>query len=334
MNDLLRCRQIMAAGLALLAIVLSGAMATSYAQERASGAWSRAAPLPEGRTEIAVATDGRLIYVIGGFAQDAGGRRAAAPRAMYVYDPAGDRWSWLGDIPEGVNHTGLAVSGARLYIVGGFREASFEPVAAVHAYDISRKTWTRAADLPTARGALAVAIVDGRVHAIGGTDANRRSLTTHEIYDPANDSWRSAAPVPTARNHHAAGVIDGRIHVVGGRDGGDYELTVHEVYDPPTGQWRTAPPLPTGRSGIAAAVLDGALYVFGGETFGRQQRTFDDAERFMAATGRWQILPPMPTARHGLGAAAVGSSIYVIGGGPRPGFSFSAANERLMPAPR
>ena len=40
---------------------------------------------------------------------------------------------------------------------------------------------------------------------------------------------------------------------------------------------------------------------------------------------------PMPTARHGLGEAAVGQSIYVLSGGPKPGGTFSSANEVFTP---
>ena len=39
----------------------------------------------------------------------------------------------------------------------------------------------------------------------------------------------------------------------------------------------------------------------------------------------------MPTARHGLGAAMVGERIFVISGGPRPGGSYSRANEVFTP---
>ena len=39
----------------------------------------------------------------------------------------------------------------------------------------------------------------------------------------------------------------------------------------------------------------------------------------------------MPTSRHGLGAAALENRIFVISGGPRPGGSYSAANEVFTP---
>jgi hypothetical protein len=309
--------------------------------------WSFAAPLPEERTEVSATSDGVSLFLLGGFAaSDAPGQQARAPRGMWRYDPAADSWAPTGDLPEGVNHAGLVHFDGRLYLVGGFREATFSPVAAVRIFDIASGEWSEGAPLPTPRGAMAVAVVNGRIHAVGGNAAgpgavhehdahtltNDNSVGTHEVYDPATDSWERRAPMPTARNHHGAVGLSGRLHGVGGRADGDFEMTTHEVYDPTTDSWSAGAPLPTGRSGIAVVERDGRLYVFGGETFGQNARTFDDAERFDPVTGVWARLPPMPTARHGLGAARLGDWIHVVSGGPQPGFAFGSMHERLGPA--
>ena len=306
--------------------------------------WEVRAPVPEARTEVSVATDGSAIYLVGGFGPGEG-RRASAPRAMYAYDPAADRWTEAGEIPEGVNHAGFAARDGKLYLVGGFREATFSPSGAVRIYDHADRSWRDGAPMPTPRGALALAVLDGRIHAIGGNAARGsdlqphehgdaradNSVGTHEVYDPAADSWTRLPPLPTPRNHLGAAVLHGKIHVVGGRVPGDMELTAHEIYDPATGSWTTGPPLPTGRSGIAVVAHRERLYVFGGETVGWfSRKTFDEAERFDPMTSRWEVLPPMPTARHGLGAASFGEAIYVLSGGPEPGLAFGAANERLV----
>jgi N-acetylneuraminic acid mutarotase len=264
---------------------------------------------------------------------------------MFVYDPEEDSWSERGEIPEGVNHAGFVAVNDRLYIVGGYREATFEPVGAVHIYDVANQTWSQGASMPTPRGALAYTVLEGRIHTIGGTIAppedleegeegyrEDRSVGVHEVYDPTTDSWEQRAPMPTPRNHHAAAATDGRIYVTAGRASTNFTMTQTEVYDPETDRWRGAAPLPTGRSGVAAVALDGWIYLFGGETFDPgDERTFDAAERYDPQDDRWEVLPPMPSTRHGLGAAVVGSDIYVVSGGPEPGFSFGTANERLTP---
>jgi hypothetical protein len=310
------------------------------------GEWTQLTPMPEARTEVSVSAHDCLIYVVGGFAA-AGQQRASAPRAMWVYDPAADAWSSPGSIPVGVNHSGLVSLAGKLYLVGGFRENTFESVGDVHIYDVASGTWSQGAPMPTPRGAHATVVLKGRIHAIGGQAADAtvlapdqhhpgtdgRTLGTHEVYDPAANRWESRAPMPTARNHLGAAVVAGKIHAVAGRVGGDFTMTEHEVYDAATDSWSAAPPIPTGRSGIAVVELADRGYVFGGEMTGADGKTFDEAERFDPA-GHWAPLPRMPTARHGLGAAVVNGAIYVISGGPSPGFAFSGANERLIPKDR
>lgn len=330
---------------AALLAACAGACDTDAARD-AQGRWEARAPVPEARTEVSVAAAAdSLVYLLGGFGPGAR-RRAAAPRTMLAYDPRADRWAGAGEIPEGVNHAGLASVGDKLYLVGGFRENTFSPTGAVRIYDPVSRSWLDGAPMPTPRGALAVAVLDGRIHALGGNaeagarlDAHEHgasrddhSVATHEAYDPATDTWTRLAPMPTPRNHLGAAVVDGRIHAVGGRVNGDMELTTHEIYDPASDRWTTGAPLPTGRSGIAVVAHGGMVYVFGGETVRLLRRkTFDEAERYEPAAQRWERLPPMPTARHGLGAATLGGAIYVVSGGPEPGMAFGAANERLIP---
>lgn len=314
---------------ALLGLCLVAPLAAADVGE-AAGEWRRMAPLPEARTEVSVATDGARIFLAGGFKQT-GEEEATAPRRLFVYDPADDRWETLTELPRGVNHAGLEYHDGRLYLIGGYDEASFTPTDAFHIYDIDAERWRQGPVLPTPRGALATAVLDGRIHAIGGTTHGREDVCVHEVYDPQRDLWSQLAAMPTPRNHHRAAAIDGRLVVLAGRDAATFRLSTNEIYHPEEDRWEEGAPVPTGRSGVAVAVLDDWVYLFGGETFTPEKRTFDDAERYHPEEDRWERLPPMPTARHGLDAAAVGGALYVIAGGPAAGFAFSDLNERLTP---
>jgi hypothetical protein len=296
--------------------------------ESIPGDWTTAAPLPEARTEVSVASDGERLYLLGGFAPSET-ERASAPLAVFAYDPAADDWSHLTDLPEGVNHAGLAYLDGALHVVGGYREATFEAVDHLRIYDLEADRWQDGPPLPTARGALAVAVHDGRIHAIGGVDAAGDNTGAHEIYDPASESWTAAADLPTPRDHIGAAAVDGEIVVLAGRDATSHELTVNEIYDVAADAWRTGADVPTGRSGVAVVEQGGRVYLFGGETFS-PRRTFDEAERYDPAADSWAILPPMPTARHGLGAGVLDGRIHVVSGGPEAGFAFSDAHEVLV----
>jgi N-acetylneuraminic acid mutarotase len=125
-------------------------------------------------------------------------------------------------------------------------------------------------------------------------------------------------------------VIDGRLYAIGGRVDGSYanNLAVNEEYDPGPSGWRKRAPLPTARSGIAAVAFNNKMFVFGGEA---PAGTFNQVEAYDPSADTWSTWTPMPTSRHGLGAAVMGERIFVISGGPRPGGSYSRANEVLTP---
>ena len=331
--------------IAIGALLWGPAASRSDAEGLVEAQWSARAPLPEQRTEVSVATDGERIYLAGGFGPPAAGE--PAPRTVWAYTPAGDSWEAIGELPEGLNHAAMAYHSGQLFVLGGFREATFEPIAEVRILNLGSGEWRDGEPMPTPRGAAGFTVLNGRIHVVGGNVPSPevvagmpdvivtedRSVNVHEAYDPKADTWTTLAPMPTPRNHLAAAALDGRIHAVLGRADGDFTFATHEIYDPETDVWEKGPPVPTGRSGVAAVAHDGYLYTFGGEDFANDGRTFDEAERFDPAANEWQSLPPMPTARHGLGAASHDTGIYVISGGPQAGFSFGDMNERLTVEP-
>ncbi|WP_084032812.1 kelch repeat-containing protein [Chelativorans sp. J32] len=313
----------------LVVLVLRTSLISVNATEGGRWRWHQASPVPQARSEVSVAGDGKYIYFLGGFAAGPNIEEPSLPNGVFRYDPQSDRWTVLPPLSEGLHHAGLVVLDDKLFLIGGYRGTSWEPLADVQVLDLEAgSSWRQASPMPTARGALALTTSNGRIHAIGGHDGEK-SLAVHEIYDPASDQWSAAAPIAFPRNHHASAALDRKIYIFGGRDEATAEMDSTEVYDPAADRWDHAAPLPTGRSGVAAAVIDGRAVVFGGETFGARRKTFDEAELYDPQSDSWSSLPAMPHSRHGLGAATIGSRIHVIAGGPTAGLSYSAENSYL-----
>lgn len=311
------------------------ALFTSSAQAGPdSGIWHTAAPAPTKRTEVAAATLGGKIYVVGGFEEPSLSNivNLAISSKVEVYDPATDRWTATAPLPARLHHVGIGVVGGKLYVIGGYTQSgmsTWSPVATVYAYDPATDCWTERAPMPTARGALSVTEHDGKLYAIGGYD-RKTNPSAVEVYDPASNTWTARAPLPTPRDHLATATASGKLYAIGGRVNGDYgrNLAVTEQYDPATNRWVRVADLPTARSGISASVVDGTIYVFGGEG---AKGTFPESEAYDPASGAWLPMAPMPTARHGLGSAVVQGAIHVMSGGPTPGGSFSDLNEVFTP---
>ncbi|MFQ5779599.1 MAG: Kelch repeat-containing protein [Nitrospiria bacterium] len=287
-------------------------------------AWEQGAPIPHGRTEVAVAALDGKVYLIGGFTI------TGVTRRVEMYDPAADRWTQKAPLPVALHHAGAGAVKGKLYVVGGFEGFFFwKPSRALWAYDPKTDRWEARREMPTARGALGVGVWDGRLYAVGGlgeSPEGKTNVDATEVYDPSSNRWEEKGSLPKARDHLAVAVVGGGIHAIGGRLNSAFcrNLANHDVYDPKSGRWSSAAPLPKPRSGIAAAVLDGKIFVLGGEA---PEGTFSDNDAYDPATDRWQSAPSLPTARHGLGAATVLNKIYVIAGGPRPGGSLSKVNE-------
>jgi N-acetylneuraminic acid mutarotase len=319
------------AGLCLLALPVSS---QSVQPEPDRGVWHTAASAPTKRTEVAAVTLRDRIYVAGGFEEPGFSNlmNLAITALVEEYDPSTDRWTIKAPMPMGLHHAGIAVTGGRVYVIGGYTLSGFSvwhPVATVYEYDPAMDTWAERAPMPTPRGALSVTEHEGKLYAIGGYDRKANSAAV-EVYDSAPNAWASCASLPTPRDHLATATVSGKVYAIGGRLNGDYRrnLSVTEVYDPVTDRWARAADLPTARSGITASEVDGRVYVFGGEG---GDGTFRENEAYDPVRDTWQTMAPMPTGRHGLGSAVVHGRIHVISGGPTPGGYFSNLNEVFTP---
>src|SRR5919108_3404042 len=98
-----------------LASFLALGVVASLASAAAPPRWSRAAPLPLARTEVAAVLAGNEIYVIGGYTQD--GNNSGRVDA---YSPRTNRWRRLPDLPLTVDHAMAASYRGRVYVVGGY----------------------------------------------------------------------------------------------------------------------------------------------------------------------------------------------------------------------
>lgn len=300
----------------------SGGQETNATATTAQGRWSEAAPLPVGRSEIAVAQTDEAMYVLGGYTPE-----TKTSTLVTSYDPRSDAWQELAPLPKGLNHVASTAVGDKVYSFGGFTQQNRGAVDSAYEYDPQSDAWTELPPMPAPRGAAAAVALDGKLHVIGGADdvstGSRENVGTHEVYDPATGQWSEAAPLPTPREHMPAVVYDGQIHIIGGRFLQPTNNTgTHEVYDPQSDSWEEAAPLPTPRSGTAGALLDDKILVMGGEMDPDSGTgTFEENEAYDPATDSWSTLAPLPTPRHGFGAAVFGGAVYTPGGAPTNGGS-------------
>jgi serine/threonine protein kinase/N-acetylneuraminic acid mutarotase len=273
--------------------------------------WKLGAPIPTPRQVLGAASDGKLVYAVGG---TSGNSDLAAVEA---YDPAADTWTPMPALPQGRSDFGVAVADARLVAVGG--KSAGQVLKSVTALDLTTATWTELPDMGTARHGSAVAAVGKTVYAIGGSTGATDGQVTSSAEalklaprkpQPASE-WRALPDAPTARLMMASTVLDGRIWIAGGMLGHAETLDTVESFDPKTGEWQSRPPLPIPLHHATAATYRGEVVVIGGTS-----ESLADASNkvFAFRDGEWEELPDLQHARAASAAAVVDDKLVVVGG--------------------
>ena len=246
---------------------------------------SGAMPLPRYRFG-ATCLNGE-VYVGGGYSSTADGDAGAALSRVDKYNVATRTWSAVAPLPFGRGDLAFAVSGGRIYAMGGYAAGYPYPDygrVANSEYDPATNTWTDRAPLPAGgRGDVQAVELNGLIYVPGGW--NEVFVATMVAYSPANDSWTSLAPMKRARGDKAVAALGGLLYVIGGEIWSGRAapcswdpsqtcninaLPIHacEQYSPEHDTWVSLSPIPTARFRFSAAVANDAIYAFGGHAHG------------------------------------------------------------------
>jgi len=203
-------------------------VATVYAYDPTTDAWTKRAPMPTARGALSVTAHNGKLYAIGGY------NRTANTAAVEVYDPERNIWTEGAPLPTPRDHLATATVSGKVYAIGGRRNGDYRRnLSVTEVYDPVTDRWSRAADLPTPRSGITASEMGGRVYVFGG-EGTLGTFRENESYDPERDTWQTMAPIPTGRHGLGSAVVGGRIYVISGgpTPGGSYS-NLNEVYTPP-----------------------------------------------------------------------------------------------------
>jgi N-acetylneuraminic acid mutarotase len=282
--------------------------------------WEQHAPLPEPRSEVAAASTGDDLVVVGGFIAD--GNNSARVDGYSVRD---ERWRRLRDLPVSVDHAAAASANGRVYVAGGY---GVDRVPLRTVFMLADGAWRRLPPLPDGRAAAAAAVAKGRLYVVGGRDERRALARNSFVLELGTSHWK-AIPGPSPREHLAATASLGRVYAIGGRAAGiDTNEKAFQVYDASARRWQRLAPLPGARGGTGAAALGGHIVSVGGE---QPAGTIRTVFSYDVRKQQWSRLPDLPTPRHGLGVVAANNRIWALAGGPQPGLTVIGTVESLKP---
>lgn len=115
---------------------------------------------------------------------------------------------------------GLLASGGKLFAIGGFAEATYEPMAEVEVFDPAVGHWAPVARMAIARAEFGSAVGPDGVICVAG---NYGDSDSDSGYDPKLDRWFSVTSMPVPRTNCAAGVLGDSFYVLGGSGGKFFE---------------------------------------------------------------------------------------------------------------
>ena len=230
---------------------------------------------------------------------------------LQVYDPATDKWSTVGTIPDAFltsdNGAFANADGSRVYVVGGYNQNYFNPdaLATVFSFDTEQAlslleldfladlAVTVEADLIEGRGDIhAVTSEDGsKAFVAGGYAGMCQPLTSAEVYDFDTGEWSSAGNLLQARGDGAMVQAAGTIFAIGGEVNHPDQCAAPELVPPLSHQslavddvealqyaesdpiWNDVADIPEFRFRFSGASWPstGVAYAFGGQT------TFDES---------------------------------------------------------
>lgn len=232
------------------------------------GTWESIAdaPLLNNKAKIganAIAVAGE-VYLIGGYT--AGGAEVTEPR-LFRYDPAGDEYVELAEVPVEVDDTVAGVYADRyIYLVSGWHGPFNNNVPNVQVYDTQTDVWVQATPIPAPLPGLfghAGTIIGDRVVYMDGTKTSGGFTISDRVFVGRIDAgagvteiaWGEVAVHPGSPTYRAAASqgagVDGRMLLVGGTDNpynfngfgynGQPSLPLDQVlaYDPVADDWET-----------------------------------------------------------------------------------------------
>jgi hypothetical protein len=194
---------------------------STWIYDETNDVWSRGRDMPDFRFGSAVATDGDVIWVIGGYS-------SGPERNVWRYDPNADTYqTGFASLPINLGRIhGVWLPDGSVHVFGGF-----EPPINHHlVYDTLADAWSEAPDIPVALIDPAT-VTDGNfIYVAGAPDVGPAPWPPGyvHVFDPATGSWFQGPRMPGSFGfNNTSGTIAHEIFfVMGGFGGGTTSVNI------------------------------------------------------------------------------------------------------------
>ena len=130
-------------------------LATVEVYDPATNAWSQAAAMGTGRSNLGVAVLGGKLYAAGG--RNGTGSMHSSVSLMEVFDPQTNAWTPVAPMSTARGSFAMAAVQGKLYVAGGYAAGGGDGITLAEAYDPQQNHWEAVAPMAQGRHSCAVA---------------------------------------------------------------------------------------------------------------------------------------------------------------------------------
>jgi len=234
----------------LLFTVLLGLHFSSFSQT-----WTPKRSLP------ASGVESPFSFSIGGMLYVGGGWSSSPIDSFFQYDPSGNTWTAMANIPTPIESSYGFVLNGKGYIACGYNGTL---TTNVFMYDPGTNTWTQKNNFPgTARQNHVCFSANGKGYLFAGFIGGSSNTNEMWQYNDTTDIWtqKTSAPGP-GRNNPTFLIVNNRIYVgMGGTTNISVEYSDFYLFDPIGNTYTAVDSIPVGRGGAANFTLGNLGYV-------------------------------------------------------------------------
>ena len=236
---------------------------------------------------------------------------------LWRWNPVTQVWTQLANMPTAKQNIQGAYWNGKIYVPGGFVNATATHITENAIYDIATNTSRTGAPLPAAQTGINVAF-NNKVYNFGGNPGPQSTVT---IYDIATNTWSTGASMPVAITYGRAAVsVLPFAYYAGGIAGGVTVNTLYR-YDIAANTWATMAPLQTARTSeeLMTSPLGDQLYaVMGGGANGTDffvgVPLANSVEIYSLGANSWSYGNPVVTKAAAPSGGRAGVTLMVQGG--------------------
>lgn len=268
-----------------------------------SGEWVQLDNMLISLSEFTSTQNGHEIYFAGGFKIN-----GIVNDNFFKYDLINDNYTILNDLPLGLHHTNIVYLDNKIYLIGGWKDLSYEATNYFFEYDVETDSWINKTELPFSRAAHQSVVYKDSIYVFGGVGANPEKILK---YNTSSNNWSIENTLPRNREHHSIELIDNKIYLIGGRWNSRNKDSI-DIYNLITKEFKTIY-FKKSVSGHSSTILNNQIYILGGEDL-LSKKTYNYNQVLNLETNEFKFKNEIPTYRHGHRSHEFNNSIYLFGG--------------------